>query len=92
MPNHCHLALETPEPNLVAGMAAPEHRPSWVRVDRLLDEHGVQEDTPASRAQFEQWMERRRVEEVPVGAFMRASSPVGVVGAGQRAIHRPEVR
>jgi REP element-mobilizing transposase RayT len=137
MPNHYHLALETPEPNLVAGMAwlqstytirlnhrhqlfghvfsgrykaqlvegssngylrtacdyvhlnpvrarllqgeerllsypwssfgaylaAPEHRPCWVRVDRLLGEHGIQEDSPAGRAQFEQWMERRRWEE-----------------------------
>jgi hypothetical protein len=44
-------------------MAAPEHRPCWVRVDRLLGEHGIQEDTPTSRAQFEQWMERRRLEE-----------------------------
>ena len=44
-------------------MAAPEHRPSRMRVDRLLGEHGMQEDTPTSRAQFEQWMERRRLEE-----------------------------
>jgi hypothetical protein len=44
-------------------MAAPEHRPSWVRADLLLGEHGMQEDTPTSRAQFEQWMERRRLEE-----------------------------
>ena len=137
MPNHYHLVLETPEPNLVAGMAwlqstytirlnhrhklfghvlsgrykaqlvegsgtgylrtacdyahlnpvrarmlqpeerllsypwssfgaylaAPEHRPGWVRVDRLLGEHGIQEDTPAGRQRFEQWMERRRAEE-----------------------------
>ena len=62
VPTHCHLALETPEANLVAGMAAPEHGPSWVRVDRLLGEHGIQEDTPASRAQFEPWMDRRRLE------------------------------
>jgi len=34
-----------------------------VRVDRLLGEHGIQEDTPTSRAQFEQWVERRRLEE-----------------------------
>lgn len=131
MPNHYHLVLETPEPNLVAGMAwlqstytirlnhrhqlfghvlsgrykaqwvessgngylrtacdyvhlnpvragmlkpaerllsypcssfgaylaAPEYRPGWV------SEPGIQEDTPTSRAQFEQWMERRRLEE-----------------------------
>ncbi len=137
MPNHYHLVVETPEPNLVAGMAwlqstytirlnhrhqlfghvfsgryksqlvegsgngylrtacdyvhlnpvrskllragerllsypwssfgaylaAPKHRPGWVRVDRLLGEHGIQEDSPAGRAQSEQWMERRRTEE-----------------------------
>ena len=32
-------------------------------MDRLLGEHGIQHDTPAGRAQFEQWMERRRWEE-----------------------------
>jgi REP element-mobilizing transposase RayT len=137
MPNHYHLVLETPEPNLVAGMAwlqstytirlnhrhqlfghvfsgryksqlvegsgtgylrtacdyvhlnpvrarmlkagerllsypwssfgaylaAPEHRPGWIRVDRLLGEHGIQADTAAGREQFEKWMERRRAEE-----------------------------
>ncbi len=137
MPNHYHLVLETPEPNLVAGMAwlqstytirlnhrhklfghvfsgrykaqlvegsgdgylrtacdyvhlnpvrarmlraeerllsypwssfgayiaAPEYRPAWVRVDRLLGEHGIQADTAAGRLRFEQWMERRRAEE-----------------------------
>jgi REP element-mobilizing transposase RayT len=137
MPNHYHLVIETPEPNLVAGMAwlqstytirfnhrhrffghvfsgryksqlvegsgngylrtacdnvhlnpvrarllkpgerllaypwssfgaylaAREHRPAWVRVDRLLGEHGIQQDSPAGREQFERWMERRRQEE-----------------------------
>jgi len=137
MPNHYHLVLETPEPNLIAGMAwlqsaytirlnhrhklfghvfsgrykaqlvegsgngylktacdyvhlnpvrarmlkgedrllsypwssfgaymaAVEYRPSWVRVDRLLGEHGIQEDTAAGRQQFEQRMEQRRLEE-----------------------------
>jgi len=46
-----------------AYMAAPEHRPSWVRVDWLLGEQGIQEDTPTGRAQFEQWMEGRRLDE-----------------------------
>ena len=44
-------------------MAAPEHRPCSLRVDRLLGQHGIQEDTPASRAQFEHWMERRRLQD-----------------------------
>jgi putative transposase len=137
MPNHYHVVLETPEPNLVAGMAwlqstytirlnhrhkefghvfsgryraqlvegsgngylrtacdyvhlnpvrarllkaaerlmaypwssfgsylaSPAHRPSWIRVDRLLGEHGIQRDNPEGRRQFEQYMERRREEE-----------------------------
>jgi len=55
--------LSYPWSSFGAYLAAPEYRPGWVRVDRLLGEHGIQEDTPTSRAQFEQWMERRRVEE-----------------------------
>jgi len=148
MPNHYHLVVETPEPNLVAGMAwlqstytirlnhrhkllghvlsgryksqlvegsgngylrtacdyvhlnpvrarliqagerllsypwssfgaylaAPEHRPQWVRVDRLLGEHGIQADSAAGRQRFEAWMERRRTEETDpavLGAMQR---------------------
>lgn len=44
-------------------VAAAEHRPQWIRVDRLLGEHGIQEDTAAGRQQFERDMERRRLEE-----------------------------
>src|SRR6266567_615731 len=135
MPNHYHVVLETPEPNLVAGMAwlqstytirlnhrhklighvlsgrykaqlvegsgngylrtacdyvhlnpvranllapedrllaypwssfslylsAREHRPRWLRTDRLLGEHGIAQDTPVSRQVFERHMERRRL-------------------------------
>jgi hypothetical protein len=46
-----------------AYLAAPEHRPHWVRVDRLLGEHGLQEDTAANREEFERRMEARRLEE-----------------------------
>ena len=35
-----------------AYLAAPEHRPQWVRVDRLLAEHGLQEDTAAKLLGF----------------------------------------
>jgi hypothetical protein len=35
----------------------------WLRVDRLLGEHGIQEDTPNTRLQFEQRMEARRLQE-----------------------------
>ena len=45
-------------------LAAPEHRPQWMRVDRLLGEHGIGRDSPAGREEFERQMERRRLEEV----------------------------
>ena len=34
-----------------------------VRVDRLLGEHGIQQDSPAERQEFERQMEQRRLEE-----------------------------
>ena len=49
--------------SLVGYLAAPEQRPKWLRVDRLLGEHGIQGDTPAGRQLFEAQMERRRLEE-----------------------------
>jgi putative transposase len=45
-------------------LSAAEHRPRWLRADRLLGEHGIQHDTPAGRQQFERQLERRRLEEV----------------------------
>jgi REP element-mobilizing transposase RayT len=45
-------------------LSAREHRPRWLRADRLLGEHGIQQDTPAGRQEFERHLERRRLEEV----------------------------
>jgi putative transposase len=50
-----------PWSSLVWYAAAPEHRPAWMRVDRLLGEHGIGEDGAAGRQQFAQRMEWRRV-------------------------------
>jgi len=44
-------------------LAAPKHRPRWLRVDRLLREHGIQKDDAAGREKSERRMERRRVQE-----------------------------
>ena len=44
-------------------LAAKEHRPGWMRVDRLLGEHGIQQDTAAGRMEFEGRMEARRMQE-----------------------------
>jgi REP element-mobilizing transposase RayT len=43
-------------------MAAPEHRPKWVRVDRLMGEHGLADDGTGARHEFEKRTERRRLE------------------------------
>jgi REP element-mobilizing transposase RayT len=137
MPNHFHLVVETPRPNLVVGMkwllgtytgrfnrrhklsghlfsgrykslivdsSAPGYlktvcdyvhlnpvrskllrseaalrnyrwssygeylkpaaqRPAWLRVDRLLGEHGIPKDSPAGRRMFEQRLEEQRQQE-----------------------------
>jgi putative transposase len=43
-------------------LAAAQHRPQWIRVDRLLGEHGLQHDSPAARQEFERRVEARRLE------------------------------
>jgi REP element-mobilizing transposase RayT len=43
-------------------LAAPEHRPKWMRVDRLLGEHGLTQDTAAARQEFERHLEAWRLE------------------------------
>ena len=53
----------TPGPAWSGTRRPREHRPGWVRVDRLLGEHGCAEDTAASRRRFEMGMEARRQEE-----------------------------
>jgi len=52
-----------PWSSLVWFAAARAHRPAWMRVDRLLGEHGIAEDSAAGRREFESRMEARRTEE-----------------------------
>ena len=52
--------LEYPWSSFGSYLAAKAHRPAWLRADRLLGEHGIQEDTAAGRRQFERRMEARR--------------------------------
>ncbi len=47
----------------------PEHRPGWMRVDRVLGEHGLTEDTAATRQEFERRMEARRREKADQAAL-----------------------
>ena len=55
--------LAYPWSSLMWYVAAPGHRPEWMRVERLLGEHGIGRDTEAGRREFEERMEGRRLEE-----------------------------
>jgi hypothetical protein len=44
-------------------LAAPKHRPEWVRLDRLLGEHGIRRDTAECRQELERRTEARRTEK-----------------------------
>lgn len=44
-------------------LKAPQDRWPWLRVDRLLGEHGIPKDSPAGRKEFEMRLERRRAAE-----------------------------
>ena len=54
--------LEYPWSSFGGYLAAQRHRPEWLRVDRLLGEHGIQEDGAGGRELFERRMEARRTE------------------------------
>jgi putative transposase len=73
-------------------LAAREHRPQWLRVDRLLGEHGIQQDTPAGRQQFERQMERRRLEEVDPESLqeLREGWCIGAEAFRQECLQRME--
>jgi putative transposase len=44
-------------------MKLPEQRARWVRVDRLLGEYGIPQDSVAGRSELENDLERRRAAE-----------------------------
>jgi putative transposase len=75
-----------------AYLAAPEHRPFWIRVDRLLGEHAIQEDSVAGRQQFEHRMETRRFEETDPETFkaLRRSWFLGSESFKREALARME--
>jgi hypothetical protein len=52
--------LEYPWSSFGFYLTEPKHRPAWLRVDRLLGEHGIEKDTASGRREFERRMESRR--------------------------------
>lgn len=75
-------------------LAAPAHRPTWVRVDRLLGEHGIAGDMPAGRREFERRMEARRASEGDGESCepLRAAWCVGGEDFGKELLERMEGR
>ena len=63
-------------------LAAREHRPGWMRVDRLLGEHGIGSDDAEGREAFEGRMEARRLEDNEPEA-LRALRRGWVYGSGE---------
>lgn len=55
--------LEYPWSSFGSYLTEPRHRPPWLRVERLLGEHGIARDTAEGRRQFERRMEARRAGE-----------------------------
>ena len=55
--------LEYPWSSFGYYLREAKHRPKWLRVDRLLGEHGIGKDTAAGRLEFERRMEGRRSGE-----------------------------
>ncbi len=49
-----------------AYLQRPTKRPVWLRVDRLMGEHGVTRDNVRGRAEFSRRMEFQRAEAAPV--------------------------
>jgi REP element-mobilizing transposase RayT len=61
--------LSYPWSSLAWYLAVPKHRPGWMRVDRLLGEHGIGRDTAEGRLEFERRMEGRRSAEADEEIF-----------------------
>jgi putative transposase len=56
-----------------AYLSPPSRRPPWLRVDRLLSEHGIPKDSPAGRRELERRVEewRKREAKTDYGAIQR---------------------
>jgi hypothetical protein len=65
-----------------------------LRADRLLGEHGIQQDTPVGRQEFERHLERRRLEEVDEQALeqFRQSWYIGSEAFRQECLQRMEAK
>ena len=62
--------------------------PRAMRVDRLLGEHGIGQDSAAGRQEFERQMERRRLEALDEEALKPVPQRPGLRQA-QRTANRP---
>jgi REP element-mobilizing transposase RayT len=81
-----------PWSSLIWYAAAPAYRPSWIRVDRLLGEHGLGVDSVRARQEFQRRMEKRGQEETDEAALktMRRGWYIGGEEFRQRLLKQME--
>jgi REP element-mobilizing transposase RayT len=66
-------------------LGVPRRRPAWLRVDRVLGEHGIKADDLRGRREFERRMEtQRQVDPTGAAKVMRGNWRVG----GEDFLHR----
>jgi hypothetical protein len=68
----------------------PGQRTGWLRVDRLLGEHGIRNDDAPGRIEFQQCLEQRRQEGEPADgwAMLRRGWRLGAADFVQRLAER----
>jgi REP element-mobilizing transposase RayT len=84
--------LEYPWSSFGWHLAGKEHRPTWLRSERLFGEHGIREDGAAGRRQFEQRMEARRTEQTETGIQIKQRWYWGTGEFKQELLERMEGR
>ena len=84
--------LAYPWSSFGAYLAAAAHRPAWIRVDRLLAEHGIPRDSAEGRQEFERRMEARRRQETGPESLtaLRRGWYLGSEAFGQELLERME--
>jgi len=84
--------LGYPWSSLVWYLAAAKHRPGWIRVDRVLGEHGIGADTAEGRRELEARLEARRRQEADEAAWepLRRGWCLGSAAFRQELLERME--
>ncbi len=84
--------LEYPWSSFGWHLAGREHRPPWLRSERLFGEHGIRRDDAPGRREFERRMEGRRGEKTPADHPVKRGWCLGTEEFKQELLGRMEGR